>query len=363
MADKKNNSTLKHIIAGVVAFVLLAGVGAGGYAIGRHVKESETKESAVGGMVMTEVDDSSSIKLMSKVISSTEYTDYNIPEGTESAQLVTATVEPEGARVRTFDWYLKASDSFVLNDYLKQEGFNESGENDNGSYSDQYKDVESIELVKQDSLTEILVLCKSGFAQQLNLYARVNGDNDTSAHIAIDYVSSVDYLYFGDSHTSITTTFGYDENKDAISTSATSTGFHYTIGTIQPDEITACTFSGSFITELQSYLNDNTNNITVVSTETDPLCPSTATLPAMDAVLKDDTDSREDAFSYIDENKDETLGLKVCTITLSFSVTTSEINTPMSVTQSLDWYVVTVGELPNHVTGVKINDGAGLIFY
>jgi hypothetical protein len=356
MAGKKLSGKFKAIIAGVLSVVLLAGVGAGGYAIGRHVNnKKENDEAAVGGMVMTDVENSGGIKLMSKVIGTGDYSKYNIPTGTESAQLVSATVEPANATIKTFDWFIKFADDFVLNSYLEQEGYTADGNSADGtSFYDTYKASDSITLVQQDNKTDVLVLCNNGFAQQINLFARANGDNDSEAHIAMDYISDVTGVTVSDTNgaaKTVLSTFGYDSEYEAIASTPTITGYTYDIGTLQPETLSTATII---------FVADGQNIGASTDVEKTFGDKESITLYSVDDVVT--AENRETAFDYINgcDNKTCLVGTVKVDVTLYYSGYTSHTT---NCRVNLGWYVQAVGDKPIPVTSITINGGESLVFY
>lgn len=195
--SRKNNLD-KHIcsdkakwILSAVAFVLLgifvAAACTQGFTNGDPwgwfgKKEDEKNGSAAGGMELGESDSAGKLSLTSTVIPIANYADYGISPASEAAVTVKASFkdyagdplsEEDAAKVKlvwTTDW--KSKDGWA-----------------SGKSCSDY-----VTVSPQEDTHSVTVSCSQAFGAQIELKAAVEGDEDVSGSIPIDYCQKYDHI-------------------------------------------------------------------------------------------------------------------------------------------------------------------------
>ena len=108
--------TMKKVIAGISALVIIAGVTVGGWAINKYaIKDNQftitdhADDGDNGGMIVGE-SHGSGVSLMSTKIAPADYAEYGVSPLAETAYTLTATVEPDNATYKVVDWSVEFND-------------------------------------------------------------------------------------------------------------------------------------------------------------------------------------------------------------------------------------------------------------
>ena len=167
--------TLKKVIAGVSAIVIIAGAAVGGWAINEYViKDNQfaITDRIDGGMIVGE-SEGSGIKLMSTKIAVADYEAYGISPMAESAQQLTATITPANATDKTVDWAVKWKDA-----------------NSAWAKGRTVTDYVTVTPTSDGSLTAN-VECKQAFGEQVQVVCTSRQNTEASATATVDYAKRI----------------------------------------------------------------------------------------------------------------------------------------------------------------------------
>ena len=189
--------TIKRVIASVSALAVVAGVAVGGWEIKEYVVKDkgfiiESPVSDDGGMEISDNTDSA-VGLTSTTISPADYAEYGISPMAESAQVVTATVNPSEATIKDLVWSIswdKTAEIEGGGSYYTDEDWYSDGDydyNTSGLASIGVTEADFIQISPSSDTLSCTVSCSQAFGCPITLtVSSVNNPSITDT-CRIDY--------------------------------------------------------------------------------------------------------------------------------------------------------------------------------
>ena len=168
--------TIKKVIVGISALVIIAGVTVGGWAINKYaIKDNQftitdhADDGDNGGMIVGE-SHGSGVSLMSTKIAPADYAEYGVSPLAETAYTLTATLSPANATNKVLDWSVE----FV---------------NPDASWARNKTVTDYVTVTPtSDGALTATVECKQAFGEQIKVIAAVRETPSVKAECLVDYM-------------------------------------------------------------------------------------------------------------------------------------------------------------------------------